>query len=75
MCDLFLEHKYSNITMNMKYFFKVSVSTDKRSYSPGDNVHFTVNSARHSVVYLLTIDEGIQYSHSGFDLDMQDVSF
>ena len=45
------------------------------SYSPGDTVNFTVNSTKHSIVYLLTIDEGIQHSHSGFDLNMQDVSF
>lgn len=34
----------------------------------------TVKSTRNSVVYLLTIDEGIHQSQHGFDLNIDNVS-
>lgn len=37
-------------------------------------MQLTINSTRNSVVYLLTIDEGIHQSQPGFDFNMDDVS-
>lgn len=51
------------------------MSTDKKSsYMPGENVQFTINSTENSVVYLLTVDEGIYRSQFGFDLNINNVS-
>lgn len=55
-------------------FKKVSISTHQRSCNPGETLRFTVNSTRNSVVYLLTIDEGIHTSQHGFDINIDDVS-
>lgn len=53
---------------------KVSISTNQKSCNPGETLRFTVNSTRNSVVYLLTIDEGIHRSQHGFDINIDDVS-
>lgn len=51
------------------------MSTNKNSsYEPGENVQFTINSTENSVVYLLTVDEGIYRSQSEFDLNIHNVS-
>lgn len=51
------------------------MSTNKKSsYVPGENVQFTINSTENSVVYLLTVDEGIYRSQFGFDLNIENVS-
>lgn len=51
------------------------MSTNKKSsYVPGENVQFTINSTENSVVYLLTLDEGIYRSQFGFDLNIDNVS-
>lgn len=51
------------------------MSTNKNSsYVPGENVQFTINSTENSVVYLLTVDEGIYRSQFGFDLNIENVS-
>lgn len=51
------------------------MSTNKKSsYVPGENVQFTINSTENSVVYLLTVDEGIYRSQFGFDLNIDNVS-
>lgn len=53
----------------------VSISKDKTSsYLPGEQVKLTVKSTRNSVVYLLTIDEGIHQSQHGFDLNIDNVN-
>lgn len=53
----------------------MSISVDKSGpYNPGEIVQFTVNSTENSVVYLLTIDEGIQKLKEGFDIHLYDVS-
>lgn len=51
------------------------MSTNKKSsYVPGENVQFTINSTENSVVYLLTVDEGIYRSQFGFDFNIDNVS-
>lgn len=37
-------------------------------------MQLTVNSTRNSIVYLLTIDEGIHQSQPGFDFNIDNVS-
>lgn len=56
------------------FFKKVSISTHQRSCNPGETLRFTVNSTRNSVVYLLTIDEGIHRSQHGFDINIDDIN-
>lgn len=54
-------------------FFQISMSFDRSSAEPAENVSLQITTDPHSLVYILAVDQSVLLMATGNDVTQQDV--